>query len=92
MTITRPPSRGAGVVLAPRCARCRTEAELGRCPGECGRDLCVGCYDLDDRRCHGLSMELRNQQIRGLKLTTPVGAIAERYELSRRRVWAIIAT
>ena len=82
MTITRPPSRGAGVVLAPRCARCGTEAELGRCPGECRRALCVACYDADQGGiCWEPLLAQRNEAIRALR-GMPVPEIAERFGLS----------
>lgn len=73
------------------CARCGVDAELGRCPG-CDRDLCVACYDGDQGRgCQPAPLEQRNEAIRALHGRMPVKEIAERFNLSYRRVWAIVA-
>jgi hypothetical protein len=75
------------------CQRCGVEAELGECPGPCGRDLCLECYDGDQEAgsCRTFPQELRNQLIRELRLAgKSPQAIAEKFSLSYRRVCAII--
>ncbi len=72
------------------CQRCGVEAELGQCPF-CRRQLCVTCYDLDqDYPCRLAPIEQRDEAIRALHGSMEVPEIAERFNLSKRRVYAIV--
>ena len=72
------------------CQRCGVEAELGRCPF-CHRDLCVTCYDGDQNGyCHPPPLVERDDAIRALHGSMEVSEIAERFNLSPRRVYGIV--
>ena len=72
------------------CQRCGVEAELGECPF-CHRDLCVTCYDADlNGYCHPTPLEQRDDAIRALHGSMPVEEIAGHFNLSKRRVYAIV--
>ena len=73
------------------CQRCGVEGELGRCPF-CGRQLCVTCYDAEaEGNCRAQPLTLRDDAIRALHGSMPVNEIAERFNLSRRRIFTIVA-
>ena len=73
------------------CQRCGAEAELGLCPF-CRRLLCVTCYDADqDWPCRKAPIEQRDDAIRTLRGSMPMKEIAEQFNLSYRRVCAIVA-
>ncbi|KKM20803.1 hypothetical protein LCGC14_1641810 [marine sediment metagenome] len=90
----RPRSRAGGTLAEHSipCQRCGVEAELGRCPF-CHRDLCVTCYDGDQEKgpCRAAPIEQRDDAIRALHGSLSVGEIAEQFNLSRRRIFTIVA-
>ena len=73
------------------CQRCGAEAELGLCPGPCGRLLCMPCYDGDQGGdCRPASLVQRNEAMRALRGSgMPVDEIAERMNLSRETIFRI---